>query len=357
MVISGQLSVSAAATVNAATVFSVSGTSLSANSSQPTTPVVAGSLSVTTGNTGSINLLEDNSSSGDKDGNTGGNAASSVIMVMNQTSTDLLDAFESMRFVGAPVSGGEQLLSFATGKAKTEEIDLGTIGGSGEDLVGENKLGSSQFDVAEDKLTETAKLDDAMRVLKNQYANTTDKGSISGVQEFYWDSRILNDAVNSETNAAAITFTGWSPALHIDHADISFTDICSASKSFVFELPTPGAKRDPADGVYLTQITNTNPTMNSDGNSCGAGAGVSNFFAKRDNAQSKNIYMNFGGGEPFKSPIPAGTWKVKVDNETVAKFDLAVSYPLIPDSSDQTKLVPRVYIPALKVRGLAFPSD
>jgi len=89
--------------------------------------------------------------------------------------------------------------------------------------------------------------------------------------------------------------------------------------------------------------------MNSDGNSCGAGAGVSNFFAKRDNAQSKNIYMNFGGGEPFKSPIPAGTWKVKVDNETVAKFDLAVSYPLIPDSSDQTKLVPRVYIPTLKV--------
>lgn len=84
-----------------------------------------------------------------------------------------------MQFIGAPTAGNEQLLSFATSKAKQNTIELGNIAADGEDLVGAKTVSMVQLDLSESALIEIARLDDAMRAVKNAYAYSgTAEGSV-----------------------------------------------------------------------------------------------------------------------------------------------------------------------------------
>ena len=85
---------------------------------------------------------------------------------------------------------------------------------------------------------------------------------------------VLREPLDSD--AAALVFDGWSPALQVDTAAFKFAELCDSTatgfKEFKLIVPSPGVKRKATDSAFLTAITNAGAILNGDGNSCGAGA-------------------------------------------------------------------------------------
>lgn len=109
-----------------------------------------------------------------------------------------------------------------------------------------NTLGVDVIDVSEAELSEKAKLDDALRVLKNDWINTpTDEGSISSSIEFYFEGD-LRKAINAESAGDDIPMLGWSPFLNMSHNAFTFDVLCDSTVStfnaFSYRMPSPGAK-------------------------------------------------------------------------------------------------------------------
>jgi hypothetical protein len=294
-------------------------------------PVVAGSLEVVVPRASAL--------TGD-----GGVGAATALMVMWEQASKL-DTFDTIRFIAAPTAGDVRLLSFLADEATVERLELGAVSAdeSTGELVSGVLVGTAQFAVAATQLTELATIDDGMRAVKNQFVNGD---AFVAADEFGWEGALL-PALNAETAPEALRFAGWSPALSIHAPGITFEALCDPSspefRELRFEAPGDGVTR--ADFEPMKVITNAGATINDDGRSCNAGY----LYVGRHEEDPTRVGMNFGGGNLFTSVIPAGAWQLFFDGELRAKFDLAMSHPLIPAPDDATKLVPRVYVPSLRV--------
>ncbi|MCX6128041.1 MAG: hypothetical protein NTX25_03130 [Proteobacteria bacterium] len=332
----GQLAVSDG--IDTAITFTVAGPSLKGVSSEKV-PVQAGALSIDVLSQGQ-SLVDDT-------------PESTVVMVLGDKESRL-DAFDSISFVSAPTVGEEKLIGLATGSVKSKQIELGTIAKEGEDLVGSENLGAETFTLSEETLAETAKLDDALRVLKNDWVNPpSEEGSIASAIEFYFEGDLRN-AVDKSTALDDITMLGWSPFLSANHSAFTYDVLCDSTKptfkNFTYKLPSPGAKRT-IDGAYETELTNSGAQPNQTSGVAGrkdCGAGTS--YIGGGTPDNPSVFMNFGSGVGFVTEVPKGAFEVILGGKTYAKFDLAVSWPLIKHPSDPTKNVPQIYVPSLEIK-------
>lgn len=263
-----------------------------------------------------------------------------LVSMVSSTSDDKVAEAQSFQFIGLQTSGSI-LNGIPVNKAKSN-IDLGTVTGSGDQAVGELELTDGIFDLGLDTLKHMASSSNAIKILKNNWMNSSKTGPSVDVTPFYMWSNTKVGAKAAYSDPAANAYGGMGMYLGVRNSPFTFDQLCGGTVSVTL---TP-----PADIVTTNYgtINAANPFNN-------AGLGAIGVESTRSNCNGSATGF-YGAGEPGGTELminwgtggsmttaPEGLWEMAYDGTSLAHFELASSSPV--DSAGK----PKVFIPSVQV--------
>lgn len=283
-------------------------------------------------------------------------------LVLLAIDTDAEDPLESIVGVVGMADEASSLLKMPM-DAATADVALGDITASEADIVSETTIADNgeALGVAEEVLTEIAKTDDSIKHIKNRFANSKSSDEYYKANPYVTFSGALQNTV-AGLSPEEVQYKGFGLYFSMMTDKASFDSVCDREVTLQVVPPETVHMIDEdrttspptINKVPFEILSNEFVEMIPGGNrrSCGSPHGSNdgmfysgevddtNYPGKEDGFNFLNF--NFGAGG-YDGPMPDGVWQLKLDEETVAKFDMSSAHPLDADGK------PTVYIPTMKV--------
>jgi hypothetical protein len=296
--------------------------------------------------------------------NCGGNETSGVVVMAIKDGSDRFAAGESMQFIAMPVTADDSAMNLPIASLVGESLDLGAIAADSSGILAAAKAAdASNFSLESDTLKSLAATDDPLRRVRNIYMNTDPETGVyfnqmpifmiqgrlqaalsAGVPEVIWK----DTGVTTWTNR----YSGYVLSFTTNHPSLTVDSICGAGAG-VLKLKVPDGEdpiaHESAPATTYSELTNTGATANGP-DQC-TSAGSAGLYYKDESVMNNGVNVrmsgfNWGGSVGFINRIPSGYWDISLDDEVLARFDLAASYPM---DDSVTPARPIVYIPGLKI--------
>jgi|GEM_PF-1568278 len=273
-------------------------------------------------------------------------------LVLRNKTLDATDKMASLvRFIG--ISGGDaNLFGMRVSDMKPgAKVTMGNVNPttgiaqkSLDDMSGEFADAAALNSAKE--LTRTNK---ALQTLANVYANVDTKtGSKWGFQPFFTFKGQLSKIKNAFTVGSDLAYQDMGVYINIDDPRVAFENVCGTSAG-LFQIVPPaeiehnGVTNSPTNpisnaGRGAVSTTQSGPNGTSEcSNDHNNASGM--LFVRHFTSEGRRFLMNTTvSGLP-----PEGVWKVKLDGQQVAQFNLSPATPIDADGK------PLVYVPSVKL--------
>ena len=294
-----------------------------------------------------------------------GNELEGALIMVLKDGTDRYAVGESMKYIAMPATADDSALNLPLGDLASESLDLGKISqGSDGLLTATTKADVTTFKLESATIESLAATDEPLRRARNLYMNTDPKSGlyVNNSPVFMFRGR-LQAALSSQNpeviwkDSGVTTWTtnylGYILSFTSNDERLTQAAVCGASAK-ILKLKIPSgqagiAHASDANTLY-TELTNSGSTANGT-DKCQSVSNAGLYFKVEDvlnnGTNVKMANFNWGGGDGFLGRIPTGYWDITLNDEPVARFDLAAAYPMNDTVSPAR---PIVYIPGLKLK-------
>jgi hypothetical protein len=249
-------------------------------------------------------------------------------------------------------SGADSMMNLPIGDVKGNGLDFGDISLSEGSAISSTSITdqADKFAVEVEMLNEIASTDNVTRGLKNIIANTSADGSVFyQVTPFFIYRSLMDTAKNQFSDLSTMKFapTGAGDRSDFtygfyfkaqDPARATFDQICNGQRTIAFAPPADLVKNSVTYNA-ANPLTSTGVVKTVNGNQVQCAVGE--FYMSGSMGQA-SFGFNFGGGGYDGAVLP-GYWRMKVDTQEVAVFDLGAYSPVGSDGK------PLVYVPSVNI--------
>ncbi len=216
-------------------------------------------------------------------------------------------------------AGSESMLAFPVPEAAKPEVDLGMLHRDGPDAESTTPPDTS-FELSAAALLALARTDDAYRNVVNAYMNREGDVAYEVLPTFGVEARVAGTSVAP----AEWGSPSFGPYVRTNDARVDVASLCAGTTTLTFHPPAS----------VTTSLRTFGPDMplsTAGGTSVGGGDCIGPHINFGASAGLVQLAMGAGpeaGVIPFPAATP-GVWRVRLDGVEVARFDLAITDPIV----------------------------